>query len=371
MIEKIKKCFSKDPVNLGPQRELYIAKGIFIILMSFSHCIEILGWFFDPKASAVSLWHDIDMVIKSSVIVVMACMGISLCYSSRKSATALLHRALEMLGIVALLEFSRTIIPCFIEWLIFHDFGSIRYAYQFLSVDILQFATLMFLLIALFKKIKLKPTTMILIASAFSVIGQLLRGVTTGSFYGDIAVGFLWHSYDAAYFPLLNWFIAPVIGYALGYAWLRLKDKETFFKLVTPISWVISIIYFVSMDLSGQWYYLSSGDFCGMGLLDILIMFTVFIAISGTSYFLIKWMPRVSCWLESMGVRINSIYCIHWVIYSFLYLILTCVVGDNFIPTWAVTPTAVLVLFAANTMSSLYKKCKNKRNLTINSKKLR
>ena len=356
MIEKIKNCFDKDPVNLGRQRELDIAKGIFIIFMSFSHCIEILGWFFDPNISGSPSWHDFDMVIKSLAIVAITCMGISLCYSSKKTAGALFHRALSMLGMVVLLELSRTFVPCFVEWLIFRDFGSIRYAFQFVSVDIFQFVTLAFAVMALFKKMKLKPFTMILIASVFSVIGQLLSGVSTGSMFGDIAVGFLWHSYDSAYFPLFSWLIVPVVGYALGYIWIRLRDKDTFFRLITPISWVITVLYFVSMVLVGEWYYLSGGCYCGIGLLDILFMFVIFFAVAGTSYFVGKRLPCISNLLESMGIRISSIYCIHWVVYACLYLILTCVMGNNFVPTFAVVPTSILVLIIADILSRLYKK---------------
>ena len=355
MVKKIINCFDKDPVNLGRQRELDIAKGITIIFMSFSHCIEILGWFFDPSITQSPSWHDFDMVIKGLVLVFITCMGISLCYSTKNSAEALFHRAVGMFGIVLLLELSRTVLPCFIEWLVFRDLKSIRYAYQFLSVDIFQFATMAFAVIALFKKMKLKPFTMVLIAAVLSVIGQLLQGVSTGSTFGDYAVGYLWYSHEAAYFPLLNWLIAPIIGYALGHAWLRLCDKETFFKIVTPICWIISVLYFISMALVGEWYYFSDGCYCGIGLVDIIFMFVIFLAVAGTSYFMGNRLPRSSRLLESMGIRISSIYCIHWVIYAFLYLSLTCLVGDNFVPTWAVTPVAFLVLIAADLLSRLYK----------------
>ena len=35
MIEKMKNCFAKEPVNLGRQKELDIAKGIAVIFMVF------------------------------------------------------------------------------------------------------------------------------------------------------------------------------------------------------------------------------------------------------------------------------------------------------------------------------------------------
>ena len=96
-------------------------------------------------------------------------------------------------------------------------------------------------------------------------------------------------------------------------------------------------------------------------------MFTFFLALAGLSYFLSKLMPRGTRWLESAGIRMTSIYCIHWVIYAFLYLILTCVVGDNYVSAWAVAPTAVLVVAVADPMSYLYKKLKSKAALRKNA----
>jgi hypothetical protein len=185
--------------------------------------------------------------------------------------------------------------------------------------------------------------------------------VSTGSSVVDFAVGYLWHSHDASYFPLLNWLIAPVIGYALGHAWLRLRDKETFFRIVTPISWVILALYFGSMILAGKWYYFSNESFCGIGLVDVFFMSITFPAVAGVGYFMRKLLPRLSGWFESLGVRICSFYCIHWVIYALLYLILRCTMGNNFVPMWAVPPTAVLVLIAADTLSHLYKNRQNKK----------
>ena len=135
---------------------------------------------------------------------------------------------------------------------------------------------------------------------------------------------------------------------------------ETKYKI--DIAQLIGVIILkkVSMVLVGEWYYLSGGCYCGIGILDIFFMFVICLAAVGTSYFLGKWTTNISSWLESMGVRINSIYCIHWVIYALLYLTLMCVVGNNFVPMWAVVPTAILVLILADTISRLYKKLQEK-----------
>lgn len=354
MFKKLINCFDKVPVNLGRQRELDIAKGIALIFMTFSHSIEILGWFFDPRLSPAITWHDFDMVIKAVAPVFLFCMGISLCYSKKKNAGDLFRRAIGIAGLVLLLETARTIVPCFIEWLIFRDFGSIRYAYQILCVDVLQFATMTLLVMALFKKLNLKPWAMLLISAMCSVVGRLLDGVSTGSDWGDFATGFLWYSHDIAYFPLLNWLIVPVLGYAFGYLWMRLKDKATFFKIVTPTSLVITAMYYVSMVIVGEWYYFSGGSYSGLGILDAIFMFVLFLAVLGVSYYLAGQSRRFS-WLASMGMRVNSVYCIHWTIYAFLYLILRCVVVENYVPMWAVVPVGISVLAVANIISMLYK----------------
>ena len=188
------------------------------------------------------------------------------------------------------------------------------------------------------------------------VAGQLLQGVSTGSLAGDMAAGFLWHTYYAAFFPFLNWFIVPVIGYAFGMLWIRLKDKDTFFKWIIPISLVITIGYYISMVLVGEWYYFSNGVYCGIGIVDVLFMFFIFLLVVGCCYFLSKRNNVFVRFFESMGTRLTSIFCIHWTIYCSLYLVLLCLVGDNYVPLWTALPVAALVLIASDLLSRFYKK---------------
>lgn len=201
----------------------------------------------------------------------------------------MLRRAWNTVGIIVLLEFFRTALPGFIEWLIFKDPECIEYVYTLFCVDILQFAMMSMLVIALFKKLNLKPAVMLIIAVVCSIAGQLLQMVSTGSRIGDIAVGFLWHSHEQAYFPLLNWLILLVCGYIFGDAWLRLKDKKSFFRFVTPVSWVISIAYFFSMAFAAEEYYLSGGYYYGIGILGVVFALIICFAMIGLGYYLNQW----------------------------------------------------------------------------------
>ena len=362
---KIRNCFDSAPVNVGRQRELDVAKGIVILFMALSHSIEVLCWFFDPQTSGGFFWEGFDMVIKGTAPVFIFCMGLSFCYSKKQSARDMLHRALHMAVIAALLEFARGVLPFILEWLIFRDPESMVYAKMIITMDILWFASLALLVFALMKALKLSVGAMLAVSAVCSVIAQLLCGVSVGSWLGDRLVGMLWRSYEESYFPLMNWLIVLVLGYAIGKLWLRLRDKDTFFAWVTPIGIAIAAAYYASMLLIGKWYYLSGGTFYGIGILDVAFLVVIFFATVGVSYFLQKWLPWVSRWLGSMGERLNSFYCIHWTIYDFLYVAVLCIVGDGYVPKWVVLPVAVAVLVAADLISRLYKHMTRARKTAV------
>ena len=113
MIEKMKNCFRKEPVNLGRQKELDIAKGMAIIFMVFCHSFEILSSFFDPEISTDFAYGILDVVLGGSFAapVFMFCMGISFCYSRKNSSGDMVRRALSVAVVALLLEIFRTAIP--------------------------------------------------------------------------------------------------------------------------------------------------------------------------------------------------------------------------------------------------------------------
>ena len=347
-------------MNLGRQRELDISRGLAVIMMFFSHAIEILGYFFETEITDGTFWYGFDMIISGAAPLFIFCMGIGLSYTKKQSAGDMLHRAMNVALLAFLLEVARTAIPGFLEWLIFRDPECIEYVYLFFGVDVLQFAALAMLAIALFKKLNLKPWAMLIISALCSVLGQLLHWISTGSHIGDIAAGFLWRSYDGTFFPFLNWLIIPVCGYVLGNLWVRLKNKDLFFRWVTPISWAITILYFVSMAIVGEWYYFSGGDYYGLSILDAVFMMIVCLAVIGLGYYVAKLGGFVVSWIESVGKRVTSIYFIHWTIYCFLYLFLVCILED-YIPQWTIVPTAVLVMIASDLLSRVYENLKKRK----------
>lgn len=361
MLKTVRNCFSDTKVNLLRQSEVDIAKGLAIIFMVLCHVFETLVWFFNPESSIAISEGIYDNILGGSLSapVFMFFMGLGLCYSKKNNAADILRRALRLTGVVVLLELFRTAIPGLIEWLLFRDPECIEYLYLLFCSDILQFAVLSLCLIALFKKFRISSKAVLIVAVVFSIVGQALQGVSTNSHIGDIFSGFIWHSYENAFFPLLNWFIFPAAGMVFGEYWLRIKDKETFFKIFTPICWCISVLYFASMIFVDRWYFLSSEYYYGLGTLDALFALVICIAMLGLGYYFNKWLGRVAKWVASMGVRVNSIYCIHWTLLSFMYLVLITTL-ESFVPQWSIIPISAVIIAVSDLLSRFYKKFINK-----------
>ena len=114
------------------------------------------------------------------------------------------------------------------------------------------------------------------------------------------------------------------------------------------------------MAFVGEEYYLSDGDYYGLGILDAIFAFVACFAMIGLGYYLSKLGGCFANWLGSLGTRVTSVYCVHWTIYSFLHLVLICV-WDNYISQWAIIPVAALVLLVSDLISRLYVRFKSNR----------
>lgn len=87
---------------------------------------------------------------------------------------------------------------------------------QFFVVDILQFAGLSFLLIALIKKLRISMWWGLAVAAVFSVARTLLIDKSTDVTLVDYMLGLLWKTNERAYFTLFHWFAYPIIGCIFG-----------------------------------------------------------------------------------------------------------------------------------------------------------
>lgn len=329
---------SADIVNRGRQPELDLMKAVVIFYMPLVHAtIECVPE--DALVSGVPYLMDTILGGPFGAPLFMLAMGIGIAYSSQggRSAGYFLKRGLKALVIGYILNLCRFIIPHLIGYAITGD--AERYTselvYLFFENDIMIFAGLAFIIIALFIKYKVPDQVMLLIALAMSICGTALNGLDVGNPAGNIFLGYLFGTEDAAglvksYFVLFNWFIVPVAGYVLGKVLLRIKDKAAFYKRISIPSGIIAavIMTYGYVNLYGMF---GEGQNCYYHILttDIIAATLGAIAILGLCYVIVPHLGKtVSAIVLDVSRNINSVYCIHWVLIGFvIHVFINAVLG--------------------------------------------
>ena len=350
--------YGDSAINCGRQKELDLAKCGAILCLALIHCVIECT----PEEQLVSgIPYLFDTVIGGplSATVFMFAMGVGVAHKNSQSTRDGALRGLRIMLISYMLNICRFLIPYLIGYGITGDTGKYidPLLYKVLCNDVLLFAGMALVLIALFRKMKLKDWQMAAIAFAASAAGTMLNGVDVNNALGNILLGYLIGTEDAAgmvmsYFPLLNWLVFPVSGYIFGKRQLRLKDKNLFYGIlsaicvpVATIYYAVGIVYERGMFGEGQncYYHLQFSDALGALLSTIGVL--------GICHFLIRYLPEwVSSLSQKISRNITSIYCIHWVLVVYITnLGLYIWRGTQVLPVWQ-----TLLLGAAIEIAAIY-----------------
>lgn len=313
--------FSDTPINRGRQKEVDIAKAVLIVFLAYIHCaIECT-----PEEG---LAHGVPFVLDSviggplSAPMFMFSMGVGMVYTGRRTPRDYARRAVR-LGIVGfILNICRFLIPYLIGYLA--TGGWEKYIaplpYKMLGSDIMQFACLSMLLIALFVRLGFSDTAMLAVSLGMSVLGTLLNGLDTGTAAGNIILGHIIGIEDAAQqvisdFPLLNWTIVPVFGYVFGKKLQYVKDKKRFYKIISPAAGLIAVIYF-TFGIIYRYGMFGEGQNCYYHLVtwEALVSLAANAGLLGLYYVISRYLPEKALTvLGKLSRDINSVYCVHWV----------------------------------------------------------
>ena len=350
------RLYGDSAINCGRQKELDLAKCGAILCLALIHCVIECT----PEEQLVSgIPYLFDTVIGGplSATVFMFAMGVGVAHKNSQSTRDGALRGLRIMLISYMLNICRFLIPYLIGYGITGDTGKYidPLLYKVLCNDILLFAGMALVLISLFRK--LKDWQMAAIAFAASAAGTMLNGVDVNNALGNILLGYLIGTEDAAgmvmsYFPLLNWLVFPVSGYIFGKRLLRLKDKNLFYGIlsaicvpVATIYYAVGIVYERGMFGEGQncYYHLQFSDAVGAILSTLGVL--------GLCHFLIRHLPEwVSSLSQKISRNITSIYCIHWGLVVYITnLGLYIWRGTQVLPVWQ-----TLLLGAAIEIAAIY-----------------
>ena len=370
--------YGDSAINCGRQKELDLAKCGAILCLALIHCVIECT----PEEQLVSgIPYLFDTVIGGplSATVFMFAMGVGAVYQDSQSTRDGVLRGLRIMLISYMLNICRFLIPYLIGYGITGDIEKYidPLLYKVLCNDVLLFAGMALVLISLFRKLKLKDWQMAAIAFAASAAGTMLNGVDVNNALGNILLGYLIGTEDAAgmvmsYFPLLNWLVFPVSGYIFGKRLLRLKDKNLFYGILSAICVPIATIYYAvgivyerGMFGEGQncYYHLQFSDAVGAILSTLGVL--------GLCHFLIRHLPEwVSSLSQKISRNITSIYCIHWLLVVYITnLGLYIWRGTQVLPVWQTLLLGAAIEIAAIYIAAIWQRIRKRVRGWKNEKK--
>ncbi|WP_133463005.1 heparan-alpha-glucosaminide N-acetyltransferase domain-containing protein [Sunxiuqinia elliptica] len=257
--------------------------------------------------------------------VFMLLMGFSFMYSHKTELKAKLLRGfsiflagylLNLLRFVIPFETGKWLMPDLIESTLLSELSVYT---LFTTVDILQFAGIALMIMALIQKMNINKWAILCIAVVVTLISPLLWGISTDVPAVDFFLDLLWGDHkvplfeNSIAFPLFPWLTFPLLGMFLGETIKFSSNQTKSFKIMGLIGGIVLLIgaAFVVVNPEYQfndYYHSRQGAMifmCGFVMLWLYIAKLLTDRIPPNPLFelIYKW---------SRGV--TNIYFIHWVI---------------------------------------------------------
>ena len=325
--------FDTKVVNKTRQFEIDMAK---VVLMFFLPFVHLTGECIADLSKGLPYFFDSIIGGPFGAPVFMFTIGFGLVYARKNSPNDLIRHAIGIGMAGMILNIFRYLLPSLLGYV-----ATLNYDYyiepllaKMLESDILQFAFFAIIAIALMIKFKFRHYAMLLVGVGCSIVGNLpfIKGLDTGNDLVNMLLGYFIGTVNKeetiySTFPLLNWLIIPIMGYVFTRYWIKVKNKNLFYALVSPISAIIGLAYILYGVHSGRGMF-AEGEYCYYHLrLDDAIgsMFVLF-AILGLYHVLGKIFPDiVKRFVTGASKVLTSYYCIHYflvcmTVYVFIFV---------------------------------------------------
>lgn len=233
--------FAKEEVNTGRQPELDLLKALCVVGMIFTHVFLDLG-----KDVMPTLIDDYATEFFGAATF-MFCMGIGMSYMHKHTPAAYAVRGFGLLTIGQFLNLMRNALPNLIAYWITGKQFFVANALLVLQSDILSFAGLAFLVMALLRMLKLNPKAILAVSVVMSAIALGAWYIVTppSNYLLSQLLGYFIITDAEAYFPLLCYFIFVAFGLFIGGYYKRIKDKDALANRIMLICFPIAAVYYV------------------------------------------------------------------------------------------------------------------------------
>ena len=333
-------------MNTGRQLEIDWLKAFCIVLMIFNHVYS------DDADAPGPLGSFIDDILLFflGAGTFMFCMGIGMRYSRNQGPKAYAYRGFCLLSIGQFLNLLRNVIPNLIGWWFTGKFLFFANALLVIQADILSFAGLAFLLMALLKKLRAPDRMIFLISILMNLLGWAVYHTVpdTKSYMMNQLLGFVTVTDAESFFPLTSYFIFVVAGYLVGGVYPHIRDKQALARRMLIVGIPICAVVYAFRMIFAIPFFPEFGSALMYTLCpapDALIMIlTSMVALAFFTY-VVKWSGnRIPRAVEHISTNINSYYCVSYVLILPVQTILIGATG-RLLPHGAATIWAILVCF--------------------------
>ena len=349
----------KKQSNTGRQFEIDLIKAVAIIMMITCHVFDIMT---TAGEGDDLLKHTIYFLGNTSAGLFIFCMGIGVVFTTHCSPAAFAKRGIRLLAQGYVLNFFVSFLPSLIGFgFNIEALAKSGELYGVFTTDILQYAGLTFLLIALLKKLKFRPWGIMALAIVFQLVITFLDGAFDNS---PLAVRYLLGlliytgSPLISMYPLFVFFIYTASGILFGELLKRTENKRTFYVKSAMIGAAIfvaaSFIYrFIAFDITA--YYLTDSYYSN--ILPAAIWYIgqigIWAALSYLVSFIVKGRARKVT--EFFSRNITNIYVIQWIIIIPMRMVIS-IVADRLLSPLAGLPLSVTVIILTIFLSKLWNK---------------
>ena len=304
--------FSKENVNTGHQPEIDYVKALSICIMILSHLN--VGY----TASYLYLKLEIIEIILSHSCFIFL-MGIGMKYTRHQELKYYVARGISLLTLAQLFNFVRDTLPNLIAWWTTGDKVFIARALLIIRGDILTFAGIAHLFIALLKKMKLSDVNILIIGIIMNLIGYPLFYImkSPSNYLLRQFLGYFVMTKAENYFPLIVDFVFVALGNWMGGIYQKISNKDKFYNRILIICFPFVVIYIYirkNYEIPLLCGYDTIEHYCLSPAPDTLHHFASHMLFLAMFYKLHKFLGKTPYFVLHFGKNLNQYYIISYVI---------------------------------------------------------
>ena len=367
-----KGIFVKEEVNTGRQPELDLAKAVVIFFLATIHV-------YVECSTDAQLWTGLPYFFDSvlggpwAAPMFIFSMGIGLAYTKESGAGDLFRRGIHVAIVGLLLNVCRFLVPSFVGWMITGDDAMYidRLPYRFFGNDLLQFAALAMLFMALLKYFAFSPWKIWFVALIVNIAALFLNDTYLDSMVLNIILGHFIGIDNGTEivmsdFPVLIWFLLYASGHVFGGYLRRLNDKKKFYRWVSlPCLALTTVVYIVEYKKGfGMMGGPGANVFYHFYTPELFLCILTEFAMLGIYYKMIPHLSRKALnRIESVSRNVTVVYCIQWtLVWWAADVILYIAKGSKYLAAWQSLLLGLSLSTASVVLAGAWEKIKLMRN---------